>query len=130
MITTIEQKKASAAIFAAAANGQQIQWSSDTQGWVDCDPFDGGSRINVLNAPQFYRIKPEPVSRPWSKPSDVPPLCWIRWKGGEQWLVSSVSNSGIKTAHSVTQEWDRLSEEWGAEHSTDRKTWKPCTVTE
>lgn len=77
----------------------------------------------------------EPKTRGWNKPEDVPgPLCWLRAKIQPEilMLVSCIWPNGVSLndGKSVFQKtWDRLFEgEW--EHSTDRKTWQPCTITE
>lgn len=78
----------------------------------------------------YYEVKSEPVVRPWSKPKDVPgPVCWVRWKDKRtptESLITAVSRVYFFTAaHSYI--WASCQE---MEHSTDRKTWLPCTVTD
>lgn len=80
-----------------------------------------------------FRAAPEPVSRPWSKPEDVPgPVCWIRWgDGNTQHLIGHVCIDGIKNCTgSGTIRWSDLQNSTAAEYSIDRKTWHPCTVEE
>lgn len=88
-----------------------------------------------------HRVKRAPVSRPWSKPDDVPgPVCWIRYKGnmsGAWSMVLSANTYGISSAGSFAgplytvrigrNSWGDLS---GFEYSTDRKTWHKCEVVE
>lgn len=68
-----DRKKAAAAIFTAAAEGKACQrayffgsLSSDTgvTDWKDSDPFQCLS--DVSTAPQYWRVKPEPKTRPWT----------------------------------------------------------------
>lgn len=121
-------------IITAFANGEEIQcrWSDfPDENWYSTTLIPAaqdGSR------PVEYRIKPKPITRPWSKPEDVPgPVCWIRKIDTERFrvLVVAVRPDGIRCslADDATQllDWDQLD---GREHSTDCKTWHPCTVTE
>lgn len=89
----------------------------------------------IIELPHCYRIAPEPVARPWSKPEDVPgPVCWVRsaiTKTNER-LILVVDAKGVHIAtisggHSDYFRWLELRQ---LEHSTDRKTWLPCTVTD
>lgn len=118
----------------AALNGKPVQWrypGSGEAGWAtasepinlswDCEAYD-------------YRPKPEPKVRPWSKPEDVPLNCWLRSNRNPeeiQALVVSVSPRGVEWFTNA----DRFIA-WGdirwtyLEYSTDRREWKPCTVTE
>lgn len=129
-----ERKKAAAAIFTAAAEGKVIEWRHVNREWLPIDPFNLGSRWNVMEHPEFYRVKPEPVTRPWSKPEDVPgPVCWLETTTGAA-LITNILAVGImynclthNTARLVT--WDDL-QKTCSRHSTDRRTWHPCTVTE
>lgn len=83
-----------------------------------------------------YRRKPTPARRPWSKPKDVPgPVCWLREKHATDCgLIVWIDNLGVGafTDDSATVStrgllWKELHR---YEHSTDRKTWAPCTVEE
>lgn len=83
-----------------------------------------------------FRIKPEPKTRPWSKPEDVPgPVCYLRsigFDGGWTMITGARKStpehlSGITIEGGINMRWDDLSD---YEHSTDRAQWKPCTVTE
>lgn len=90
----------------------------------------------VRLAPRLAPEPPKPKVRPWSKPEDVPgPVCWIRGKGdyrmhmiigfaGENFYITpSCGCEPILTSSSFSEtRWERM------EHSTDRITWKPCTV--
>lgn len=79
-----------------------------------------------------FRAAPEPVYRPWSKPEDVPgPVCWIRrdarYHGA---MIVGITDDTIITSdlcELVELTWAKAAQN---EHSTDRKTWHPCTVEE
>lgn len=62
-----ERRKASAAIFSAAAEGKVIEWLHGDN-WEVCDPFNDqcGTTRNVIKYPKFYRLQPAPVVRPWT----------------------------------------------------------------
>jgi len=108
-----------------AENGDDdLEYKNNTGQWVSA------SGIRLYETPERYRIKPKPVTRPWSKPEDVPgPVCWLMFPGGES-LILGTSDSGIQYAGLDcvrTLPWRDLE---NVRHSTDRKTWHPCTVTE
>lgn len=80
---------------------------------------------------QHMKNTPDVKTRPWSKPDDVPgPVCWLRTrlsKNNED-MITHVDPSGLFKGNgndSIFYEMLGL-----YEHSTDRKTWKPCEVTE
>lgn len=82
-----------------------------------------------------FRPKPEPVTRDWCKPDDVPgPVCWIR-NNLEDAMITSIAPNGIKfTTMDCASDcivrflrWDELGKH---QHSTDRINWNPCKVTE
>ncbi len=81
----------------------------------------------------LYRPAPKPVTRKWSKPEDVPLNCWLMATGHDlPSLVVGFTRKGIVYAvEGRNQElrWDEVSQ-INVVHSTDRKTWKPCEVTE
>lgn len=122
-----EQQKASAAIFVAASEGKEIEWNHNDVGWIRCNPFVEAQ--NVVNYPQYYRIKPEPPAPlPWGHPDDVPgPVCWLRPKGGTGvYLVTAVTPEGVETCDdgfAMRHPWATID---SAEHSTDRCIWYPC----
>ena len=127
MKLTIDQLKQNAAAMIAFADGKPIQFiPANSDRWTDYLHTD--MMPDFANRP--FRPKPQPVSRPWSKPEDVPLHCWIRLKAGEpEMMVIMVANNGIRiagiTCESAFFEWRELSL---LEYSTDRKTWHPCTV--
>ena len=125
---TKEQLRDNAAAILAFADGKPIQfeasaYGASTQLWYDTTDLRHMHDI-------WHRPKPQPVSRPWSKPEDVPgPVCWIRGiddRNNERMIVH-VDGSGIfsdSQMKCVMFGGEFL--KW--EYSTDRKTWKPCTV--
>ena len=127
MKLSIYQLKQNAAAMIAFADGLPIQFiAANSDRWVDYLHTD--MMPDFANRP--FRPKPQPVSRPWSKPEDVPLHCWIRLGAVEpERLVIMVVSNGIRIAgtscHSAFFEWRELS---ALDHSTDRKTWHPCTV--
>jgi len=115
-------------IIQAYADGGTIEWR------------DSAGRWRSMNSPSFddatgsYRIAPKPVTRAWSKPEDVPASCWLRdfKEPSLQVLVVAVHEQGVQcfdfnTERLETTSWIELRDK---EHSTDRVTWHPCTVTE
>lgn len=134
MKLTPEQLRQNAAAMLAFADGKPIQWKHlhDIRWTTSSGPT---SEFSWNCAEIEYRPKPEPKVRQWSKPEDVPgPVCWLRAKIQPEilMLVSCIwaNGIGLNDGKAVFQKtWDRLFDgEW--EHSTDRKTWHPCTVTE
>ena len=128
MKLSIYQLKQNAAAMLAFADGMPIQFiPSNSDRWTDY--LYTHMMPDFANRP--FRPKPQPVSRPWSKPEDVPgPVCWIRPGAGEpERLAIMVASNGIRIAgtscDSAFFEWRELS---ALDHSTDRKTWHPCTV--
>ena len=127
---TNEQLRDNAAAILAFADGKPIQFDASSYGatfpiWADT------SNIQHIHE-MWHRPKPQPVSRPWSKPEDVPgPVCWIRGiddRNNERMIVH-VDNAGIFSGGEmkcVMFGGEFL--KW--EYSTDRKTWHPCTVEE
>jgi hypothetical protein len=128
---TRDQAKGIAPLLTAWAEGKTIQFrSSEGERWVDCDEPMLFHHHN--NGAEHYRIKPEPITRNWNKPSDVPgPVCWIRKNNeGIEVIIHCVFINGIgytDAGNTYRKYWDSLSD-WT--YSTDRKTWSPCTVTE
>lgn len=121
---TKEQLRDNAAAILAFADGKPIQFDASsydatTPRWVDCQ--DIGHIHDICHRP-----KPQPVSRPWSTPEDVPLHCWLRSAplSDQSWLVNGVLNAGVYSAGGM-KNWNELRD---YEYSTDRKTWKPCTV--
>ena len=127
MKLTIDQLKQNAAAMIAFADGMPIQFiAANSDRWVDYLHTD--MMPDFANRP--FRPKPQPVSRPWIKPEDVPgPVCWIRWidERNNERMIVHVDGSGIFSGSQmkcVMFGGEFL--KW--EYSTDRKTWHPCTV--
>lgn len=90
-----------------------------------------GNNGPLWNFTEFdYRPKPEPKTRPWSKPSDVPLSCWVRRKHTAwECLVVMVNHGRIafidgQATTIIAHEYEKLSE---FDYSTDRINWNPCT---
>ncbi len=125
---TKEQLRDNAAAILAFADGKPIQYdssSSETPNWLNTEDL---TEIHTI----WHRPKPQPSSRPWSKPEDVPgPVCWIRSeKGKSERLVTMVAGDGIRMFSLLGNDhaffgWNYIAP---YEYSTDRVTWKPCTV--
>jgi hypothetical protein len=127
---TKEQLRDNAAAILAFADGKPIQFNPSANNDPDSIWWDTKDLTYIQTI--WHRPKPQPVSRPWSKPEDVPLHCWIRiGKGEPERLVTMVASDGIRIAgascDSVFCRWHELD---GRKYSTDRVTWKPCTVEE
>ena len=129
MKLTIDQLKQNAAAMIAFADGKPIQFiPANSDRWTDYLHTD--MMPDFANRP--FRPKPQPVSRPWSKPEDVPLHCWIR-RHNCHWsrLVIMVNEKRISCIDGDCTAIKSLDFSELAEHheySTDRKTWHPCTV--
>lgn len=132
---TPQQLRETADAIEAHKAGRPVQYQLSDGSWMDIDPrtpLDYRSFYYNLG----YRPKPEPKVRPWSKPEDVPgPVCWVRFTGGRgPALVVEICRTGfyagayIGSAKGSFWNWVEINSE--VEYSTDRVTWKPCTVTE
>jgi len=123
---TKEQLRDNAAAMLAFADGKPIQFEASAYGEVTQRWLDTPELTHIHNI--WHRPKPQPVSRPWSKPEDVPLHCWLRIpKYGTMHLVTHLSNKGT-WGHTLGRlDWHELNEH---EYSTDRVTWHPCTVEE
>jgi hypothetical protein len=130
---TKEQLRDNAAAMLAFADGKPIELFTQDK-WSESLFTSGDAHLllDCMGQGNHYRPKPQPVSRPWSKPEDVPLNCWIRaGKGEPERLVTMVASDGIcmfgVLGSGAFFGWNSLAP---YEHSTDRKTWKPCTVEE
>ena len=123
MKLSIYQLKQNAAAMIAFADGKPIQFiAANSDRWVDYLHTD--MVPDLTNRP--FRPKPQPVSRPWNTPEDVPLHCWLRSKTiGNMHLVTSLADEGTWGHVLGRLLWRDLH---GYEYSTDRKTWHPCTV--
>ena len=112
-------------IAAAFKEGREVQCYCEPE-WSKC--YDN----NTFNFICRYRLRVSipPVARPWSKPEDVPLNCWLDRNGyGDRFdLITNVSPKGVFTAGcGAFVPWSELRT---SKHSTDRKTWLPCTTEE
>lgn len=127
---TPERAKELLPIITAFAEGKAIQWSEDGCAWED------------TGFPQFHvslkwRIKPEPKTRPWSSPDDVPgPVCWLKFTDFDVRMIVGIARHMILVSSAVLNggisriSWYEFAQQSSWMHSTDRKTWHPCTITE
>lgn len=107
----------------AHGRGEAVQCSGDGKSWNPATPdWD-----EIL----LYRPAPKPVTRPWSKPEDVPAFCWLRKLDSKNnmLLITHIDSAGMFCGgnHSRTVLFGDF-DCW--EYSVDRKTWLPCVVTE
>jgi len=123
MKLTSEQIKQNGLAMIAFIGGEPIQeynTFNHDNGWYDISSPD-------FSEPGYvWRPKPQPVSRPWSKPQDVPLNCWLNAPSfnNQAWFVNGVMESGLYSAGGL-KTWSELRD---YRYSTDRVTWKPCTV--
>jgi len=133
MKLTNEQIKQQGLAMIAFSEGEKVEaaYLLSPNSWHDVECPNWHSEAAI------FRPKPQPVARPWSKPEDVPLVCWFRMgKGEPERLVTMVASDGIRIAgvscDSAFFRWQELAEgrelAFGCEYSTDRVTWKPCTV--
>lgn len=109
---------------AAHAAGKRIQCrrAPGLDEWCDCIPS--------WTSEHEYRIAPDPVR--WDCPDDVPgPLCWLKAGRWGHYLCTAVTEQGVSIRGDTARRfigWGELATAW--QHSTDRKTWKPCVKPE
>lgn len=127
---TKEQLRDNAAAMLAFADGKPIQFNPSANNDPDAKWLDTIDLTEIETV--WHRPKPQPVSRPWSKPEDVPgPVCWIRQidERNNERMIVHVDGSGIFSGSQIRcVMFGNEFLKW--EYSTDRKTWKPCTVEE
>ena len=130
MELTNEQTKQTGLAMIAFSEGKKVEaaYVQSPNSWHDVDYPNWHSKAAI------FRPKPQPVSRPWSNPEDVPgPVCWIRRideRNKERMIVyvdsSGVDSLGVGVSQMKCVMFGGEFLKW--EYSTDRKTWKPCTV--
>ena len=124
---TNEQLRQNASAMLALADGKPIQV------WFNHKWEDYGLTPKDWHRFQ-YRPKPSPVTRPWSKPDDVPgPVCWLRSRIATDcaFLVYAIEMECVWVQCGKVISclgWRELVAGW--ECSADRKQWLPCTVKE
>lgn len=114
-------------ILSAELEGKIIQYRNDTDSkWVD---FDSGVTVSILiHNPHLYRIKPEPVTRPWRDSSELPALpIEVRWKDSpnHRTFIAAANHSviwlgGATSGLSYSQVFEEMEKLDGS----------PCGVTE
>lgn len=123
---TKEQLRQTGEAMIAFADGKPVQCCYGGE-WSDANE-------PAWNPNYLYRKKPDPKTRQWSKPGDVPgPVCWIRSGSDQARMIISLTDSGIRVAciNAFGEScWFHWSETSSFEYSTDRKTWHKCEVTE
>jgi len=126
---TKEQLRDNAAAMLAFADGKPIELFTQDR-WSESLFLKGDAHLllDCMGQGNHYRPKPQTVSRPWSKPEDVPAYCWLRNpRYANMHLVTQLVNEGTCGHTLGLKVWSELNE---YEYSTDRVTWKPCTVEE
>lgn len=132
MADAIEAQKAGRPVQYATLkyNGTRL----DVPGEWKSNGADGTGELDDFKTLFIYRPAPEPVTRPWSKPEDVPgPVCYLRNSTtgcGVHWFMVIQADEGTIDIQGREISWDALAKEGVWEHSTDRITWKPCVVVE
>lgn len=125
---TNEQLRQTGLAMIAHAEGKPVQIASiETDNW---ETYGENEEPRWLVEKHRYRPKPEPVTRPWSKPDDVPgPVCWVRpfVNAVVCDLIVTISDKGFMRTGPVFTTWDDTAD---YEYSIDRRTWQPCTITE
>lgn len=111
-------------LLVGVANGRTLQGRAGDR-WYDWDP----TRIPAFDCKPIKdncRLKPEPKSVPWDSPEDVPmPVCWVREREDEVCgLIVHMDRDGVDVGNDTYYRFSSLTD---LEHSTDGKTWKPCT---
>jgi len=139
MSYTPEELRQIADAMDAEKNGKQVEQFcvGISTRWEPVD-INGIRVVSCGDSRWIYRPKPKPVTRPWSKPEDVPgPGCWIRTRldPSSDALIIGTDSRGV---YAVRQEqgdlnttrvglitWNELQR---GENSIDRKTWHHCTI--
>jgi len=133
MKLTPQQLRETADAIEAHNAGKPVQVQLKSGKWIDCL---SGPEEWTFFGDLGYRPKPESKTRRWSKPDDVPgPVCWLRNNSGHEAMVIALHRDGPvcigteaeRFEKTLPYRWENLTE-W--EHSTDRKTWHKCEVTE
>jgi len=126
MKLTPEQIADNAAAVTAFLNGMPVQYKK-----IGAEDWKTHPNPAWVFLDYFYRPAPIPEPhKPWDSPEDVPgPVCWVRYSGQNTHcaLVLAIDPKGVWSFDTDMEErllsWDDCARH---EHSTDRKTWKPC----
>jgi len=120
-------------LLAGEARENADEWTYDGGKWRDVAVFGpAGSIMDNQESPHRTHRPLPPVSRPWSRPEDVPgPVCWVRNGDSDfESMILAIKDAGIFISGHTKQDWlpwDLLTRHSG-QYSTDRKTWHKCEV--
>lgn len=100
-------------ILEAIKEGKTIQWN-DMGKWRDIDGDEEGFFLDTfVGKPDGYRIKPEPKYRPfanaeecWNEMLKHQPFGWYKDKDGDFFMVSAVSNQGLRSLQAMFENGD------------------------
>jgi hypothetical protein len=109
-------------IVEALAEGKTVQFLDTDNNWIDRVSHNFG------NAPERYRIKPEPAMVPLG-PEDVPPGSLLRNKDVPWAVVLAVTETGFVMPSKFRGEIYhpyREAMELGSEIKRPGEDWKPC----
>lgn len=124
---TPEQQAENIECLKAHWNGEtDFQYEVNAGFWIAC------TFGNVDTHP--IRRKPKPALVPWDCKEDVPLNCWVKHESNQyevEGIIASVSNKGFTWIGSESERsfvsWDEPERIRQLRHSTDRKTWHPCS---
>lgn len=125
----ITRIQAAIVIISAATNGKVVEWNNTDSGWITQNPLDSANLYNVLAHPEFYRVKPKRVTRPW-KFEEAPISLRVRRKNtGALFRVESYPEgialcSGYSPAQCNRCTYEKLLE------SYEQLDGSPCGITE
>lgn len=117
---TPEQLKQNVAAMIAFADGKPIEYRLLNE---ELDPWEENADPNFDFSRCEYRPKPEPRTRPWNCPEDVPDgLIYLKTNGGQKGIALEPDDAGIYVTGGY---FNYLQLGF---YSTDRKNWQPCVV--
>lgn len=111
-------------VITAFANGETIECSASN--WKSKEEIGPEGTANFHDNVQ-YRIKPKPVTRPWTR-DEVPVGAVLKEKcSGDRWLITAAVEDGLRIAggtHSSKLTFHEVMDRWTLADGS------PCTVTE
>lgn len=104
-------------IFQAMADGKTIQ-TKNGNGWIDIDGDEDGLNLDsLIDYQDCFRIKPEPKYRPfkdaeecWVEMCKHHPFGWYKDKDGDFFMVSAVSNQGLRSLQTMFEDGDTFAD--------------------